>query len=401
MTVALLSVATYVYQVVREVNPAPQRFDTPRFVADKPEPATAPESDVADQPKKSLPPPVINAGASRIRWASAKETSVLWNIDREVFIDDKREDLIEFQEITGDAVLPSTYEFARSVPKPPPYVTETPEVIQSGLSAVREYLHKHQIKPLSDLCEFIFEEEHFFSYLGKTDERDYSTDRTLTILVKSPSLFRPDFVEMIQRSFLAKWPLWRVYLIGFERDGEEHLLIYPHRIFIGATEYSPEEMDEPIRNWQASLERIREPEAGPQRRQFAHLLPLLPTAAAKLKTESIVLLAAFDSCCGDLDEHSMWFLYPRNMPVSVTTPKEYSHGHRYIYVNTKGKIVPDEDSESLYVIEEIGLSASDIGNVELTIGRTPRPWKSPATSDQIVKDTDLRKTESAGGPKPK
>lgn len=398
MAVVLLLMVLYTYREVREYYEALQVAPPPvRFVIKQPGEPAPPEPTDDQKPGKTLPRPVINADPSHMRWATAREVTVLWNIDRDEFLSDKMEDLTEYQEITGEAVPPTTtYQFARSVPNPEG-VYETPEVVKYGLTAVRDYLRDHNVSPVSDLCEFVFDEEHFFSYLGKEDLSDYSTDRTLSVSVQ-PRLFGPDFVRMIQKRFLAKWPLWRVYLIANDRDGEEHLLIYPDRIFIGDTEHLPAQMDEPIRKWQAAITKIREPVDGPQRRQFQYLLPLLPAAVAKLKTEPVVLLAVFDSIYGKFDGHSMWFLNRRTQSLDVKSPEERSHGHQFIYVNERGEIVRSKDPDSIFEIEEIGLKAADIGNVVLEVGRKPLTWKPSATLEMVVKDADLRQKEGKDKP---
>lgn len=362
------------------------------YIVSEPEQPPEPQWPVSASPKKPLPPPHIDAGPTQIRWPNANEPNVLWNAQRQLVLETVEGILVETQNVTGEAAKPHTYVFAASVPEPISEVQETPEVIELGLQVVGEYLTQNKIGRISNLAETVFD-ENFFDYLGMRDQLDNSFDRTLRVAVHTPSLFTPEFVRTIQQQLLAKWPLWRVLLIASGEPGEDHLVIYPDFIFIGANQCDRAKMDEPILSWQAALERNREPGMGPRRRQIAYLIPQLPKAIRELKTRPMTFVAAFDNIYGQFDQYSIWVLHPRHETIAVSAPANSWIGPRSFAVNSEGAVVPDDDPSGSFKLAELGLRGKNIADVVLTYGDGSKTWTCPATAGPIIKDVELRKQE--------
>lgn len=192
---------------------------------------------------------------------------VLWNVPAEADNDEDDVAPDEFDdaeqgEDEGDPAPEYTY--AASVPCPPAWWRDglIEDLKRELLQSLIEYLSGTGIPMVDEHGERLLTSDGVF-FSGEAIGAFGPLDRTLEVALVAPDLFPAGCVRHLQKTFLRRHPLWRIYVAPSWRDGEEGLTIYPDAVRVGrGTLCPPSDLDASVAVWLRSIREIREPHEG-------------------------------------------------------------------------------------------------------------------------------------------
>ncbi len=180
--------------------------------------------------------------------------------------------------------------------------------------------------------------------------RDETDDRTQSIDNVDYARLDLQLLRRIQREFLGRYPLWRVYLVG--EDAATSIVVYPTVIRFGDR---PASMDpeEALRELIPRGAALREAYYRPRCAYLAHLRRMLPEAVRAIEDRRFLIFGVLDSWDGHFDVLTVLLLIRAADDHVVTMEGPAEAGERFLStcgtlgVDAEGAIVcsgpvPDE-----------------------------------------------------------
>jgi len=223
-----------------------------------------------------------------------------------------------------------------------PTYGEYADIRDTAFAEIARFLKSIQFPVLDDLHRRIFSEASIGDYRG---------DRTLDFALSDERMVDVEFVQMIQRSVLAPYPLWR-FRIGVV-DHDLDVIIYPDALSLGVSlhETIPEAE---LASWLEAVARNREGRNANRLSQLSVVKERLPRLLPLPQDRPFQVVAVFPFWRDEPNRSTVWLLVPGTgwRTYLVETP-EAGHGE-YYPVDANGAICekPARGTDPPYWIEQ-------------------------------------------------
>jgi hypothetical protein len=163
---------------------------------------------------------------------------------------------------------------------------------------IRASLSDDDVPPVNDALEEVY---------GEFAVGTHPQTREMRFFLEDPRAFSPGLIARLRRLVADEFPKWTVV----PQFGERSFVVTARGVVFGdAWVRDPVTADTAVlREWWANARRTDEEKYGPYRRQLGWLRPRVPGALARLASEPVVLLGAFERL--RLEGHAVWVLVAR------------------------------------------------------------------------------------------
>jgi hypothetical protein len=203
------------------------------------------------------------------------------------------------------------------------------EQIASQLEAVlQHYLADKGIPPVNETCEEVF---------GKESIGRFPSAREMRFYIDDIAAFTPELADLLRDQVLSVFKKWKLVA----QYSDEVFTVSYRGVSFGDHEIVPSltTVTDEYRRWLHAARRDDEERRGPLRRQFRHLLPLIPAAIPLARKHNVAVLAAFDRYIqpGWGGDPVVWVLTPGGKEEPFLRP---GAGHIGRTVTSEGAIEP-------------------------------------------------------------
>lgn len=277
-------------------------------------------------------PDVVDPAILRRRWPTAYDKMLRYNAPRN--------GISLYRNLYDVRVKKDPYTYFSTIPRPLA-IWNDGCVSEDAEKFAGQFLESSSV-PRHDIYGELALDRIRFKYSGELMGVGLQIDRTLETPVMIPDAITVEFIRHLQNTLLVAEPLWRVQIVGTQRDGEESVMVYPQVVCVGKVQCPPNDLETSLAKWRQETNATREKELGPARRQFQYVKSRLPELISQIrKYPPVVFAAAFDNYEGDRNRVHVWTLQVRRRTFIPESPKGGGHAVQFKHVTSTGKVVFD------------------------------------------------------------